>query len=326
MAQRRPWRLVLLMIGLALGGCAHLAQVDDQVKPAVYLPAGPAPQEVTRNAPVFLVYNPQQPHNLIGKPKAALDGRGLEVIRMDPQEPAVYYQVVDFKTKRGSYRNLVYRVHYPATPASLIPFFIGWGENLGNMVVITLDQQDRPVLVTTVGTCGCYAAIIPTSALPAEALPLDWSGKPQEIYGETLPALLDYPPPQGFRLVVEFRPGEHRAMRVAWQPWAKLNDPRLYQAWRADLLPMEQLERLPLGDGYTSLYYQGGPLHGHVKGAHKPWETLLLGLPTLDLVVGMDKAYGYPGNPFYTSIKPWARLDSDMNDFPRFLRYWGWRL
>lgn len=67
-------------------------------------------------------------------------------------------------------------------------------------------------------------------------------------------------------------------------------------------------------------------MQGHVKGAWKPWETLVLGLVSLDLLVGMDKAYGDPWNLFYTSLKPWARQDSDTNDFPRFLKYWGWRL
>lgn len=320
---------ILLLLALALGGCAHLAQINLQVKPASYIPMGSAPELALRYAPAFVVHNPHQTHNRIGRPTARLDDRGLEVIEIDLARPTVYYQAVKFQTKRAAYTNLFYRVHYPATPASLIPFFIGWGNNMGNFIVITLNHRDQPVLVTTVGTCGCYAASIPTTALPRDALPPNWSGQPLEIYGENLPPLLDYAGKPGFRLLVEFRPGEHRVMAISLVPLAGIMDQRVFEVNQAELLPMEELERLPFGKdegSRTSFFYQSGPLYGHVKGAYKPLETLFLGIASLDLVVGMDKAYGYKANPFYTSIKPWARLDSDMNDFPRFLRYWGWRL
>lgn len=320
-----PGALLLLLLAISLGGCAHLAQVNLQVKPASYIPVGEAPELVRQYAPVLVAHNPHQSHNRIGSPAARLDDQGLEIVEIDPAKPAVFYQIASFQTKRASYTNIFYRVHYPATPASLIPFFIGWGNNMGNFIVITLNDQNQPVLVTTVGTCGCYAVSIPTTALPADALPPGWSGQPLEIYGETLPALLDYAAKPGFRLLVEFRPGEHRVMAISLVPQAGLMDQRVFEVNQAKLLPMEDLERLPLNEGHTSFYYQSGPLYGHVKGAYKPLETLFLGIVTLDFVVGMDKAYGYSGNSFYTSIKPWARLDSDMNDFPRFLRYWGWR-
>ena len=87
---------------------------------------------------------------------------------------------------------------------------------------------------------------------------------------------------------------------------------------------------LPLENGeVTSLYYDQWPLQGHVKGSIKPWESLLLSLVSLDFYVGMDKEYGdtaVSGNPFYTSLFPWNRRASDMNDFAGFLNFWGWRL
>jgi hypothetical protein len=70
-------------------------------------------------------------------------------------------------------------------------------------------------------------------------------------------------------------------------------------------------------------------LKGHVKGAVKPFESLFMSLISLDFFVGMDKTYADPaqtGNPFYTSLKPWRRTDSNMWDFARFLSYWGWNL
>jgi hypothetical protein len=322
-------RVVLLTIFLAavtMAGCTHLEHVNSEIKPVAYLPEDKAPELAARFAPVFVVNNPHQTYNRIGKPRARLDDRGLELIEIDIDQPVVYYQIERFKTQRASYTNLLYRVHYPSTPASLLPFFIAWGGNPGNFIVITLNDDNQPVLVTTVGTCGCYVAIIPTTALPPDALPKEWTGKPLELYGETLPPLLDYNAIKDSRLMVAFRPGEHRVMSIALEPAAKLRDSRIYELSGAQLLPMDGLERLPLGDGHTSLYYQNGPLYGHVKGAYKPLETVLLGIVSLDFVVGMDKAYGYTENPFYTSIKPWNRLDSDMNNFPRFLRFYGWNL
>ena len=98
----------------------------------------------------------------------------------------------------------------------------------------------------------------------------------------------------------------------------------------AVLADLASLKKLPLEDGTTtSFYHQDWPLTGHVKEAIKPWETLLLGLVSLDLFVGMDKEYGdtlESGNPFYTSLKPWNRSVSDMNDFAGYLRFNGWRL
>ena len=114
----------------------------------------------------------------------------------------------------------------------------------------------------------------------------------------------------------------------------EVRDPRDLYADPFRLIPMkvaamDQLERLPVDDGTASFYYDEGVLKGHVKGSVKPWETLFMSLISLDLFVGTDKAYAdtaVTGNPFYTSLKPWRREDSNMWDFARFLDYWGWRL
>lgn len=46
----------------------------------------------------------------------------------------------------------------------------------------------------------------------------------------------------------------------------------------------------------------------------------------MDGLVSMGKRYPNAVNPFYTSLKPWARTASDMRDFPGFLAYYGWKL
>ncbi|MCB2191431.1 MAG: hypothetical protein KQI62_07695 [Deltaproteobacteria bacterium] len=313
--------LLVLLMGL---GCMHLKQVSPGPGPKeLYQPKGGS-GAVQGLAPAFVIHGWDQAYNRIGSPQASLDDQGLEQIAMDPARPAMYWRAVPFKTAKGAYTAYIYRVHFPETPVSLIPFFIGAGRNMGLFVVVIADQAGRPVLVSTLGTCGCYTSLTPTSYTPAWAYPKAWQDKPVELYGETLPARLDYGGSKQPRLVLEVRPGEHRVMGLNVQPAARLGEPRLFREHPTPLLPAAELRRLPLKGGTTSLFYEDGALEGHVKGAWKPWETLLIGWWCLDGTVGMDKAYGVKGNPLYTSLQPWYRLSSDLNDLPGFLRFWGW--
>lgn len=316
----------LVLLALLTGvGCMHLTQVSLGTEPKnQYQPQG-GPALARSFAPAFVIYGWDKAYNRIGRPVAFRDAQDFEQIVMDPSRPAIYWRSVPFRSAGGSYTAFIYRVHFPETPLSLIPFFIGAGSNMGLFVVVIADQARRPVLVVTLGTCGCYTSLTPTNHTPAWAYPADWQDHPLELYGESLPARLDYGGKPEPRLVVEVRPGEHRVMGLGVEPAALLAEPRLYRVHGAPLLPAEDLRRLPLAEGATSLFYEDGVLEGHVKGAWKPWETLLIGWWCLDGVVGMDKAYGVKGNPLYTSLQPWYRLSSDMNDLPGFLKFWGWR-
>ena len=326
--QRWAWGLALGAAALLLlTGCAHLRDIRPQDRPALYLPQAGPETALGRLAPAFLVHNPGDDFNRIGAPRAVQDGAGGHYVYVDSDQPAAYAFSREFQTTRGRYTNLFYRVHFPRTPASLVPFILAAGDNPGLLAVITLDQAERPVLVATVGTCGCYLSLSATNRTPAEALPQGWSEEPREIYGERLPARLDFGRAARSRLVVEVRPGEHRVMGLTVADAAGPVSARAVRVTPLKLEPRDRLTRLPLPQGgTTSFFYEDGPLAGHVKGAWKPWETFLLGPASLDAAVGMDKAYGDPRNPFYTSLKPWARRESDMNDFPGFLAYWGWRL
>ncbi|MCB2228496.1 MAG: hypothetical protein KQH53_17580 [Desulfarculaceae bacterium] len=314
----------LLLAALLAGGCMHLTRVEPGARPMEAYQGVGGPELAKRFAPLIVAHGWKQSYNRIGKPVASLDPQGQEQIRMDPAQPAMYWRAVAFSTPKGDYTNLIYRVHFPSIPVSLIPLFISAGENMGLFVVVTLDDHLRPVLVSTLGTCGCYTSLTPTSHTPKWAYPKDWRDEPVKLYGETLPARLAYVGKAQPRLVVELRPGEHRVMGLKVIPGAAMHDPRLYRLHSAELIPAAALWRLPLGQGTTSLFYEDGMLEGHVKGAWKPLETVFIGWWCLDGVVGMDKAYGVKANPLYTSLKPWNRLSSDMNDFPGLLKFWGW--
>jgi hypothetical protein len=96
---------------------------------------------------------------------------------------------------------------------------------------------------------------------------------------------------------------------------------------------MGRLRAMPIDgrDGETgSIFYQRGPLRGHVRGAWNPWEGLtIFGLVSLDPSVGMDKDLGDPaqtGTPFYTFLRFWMHDRSRLDRLDRLLRELGFRL
>ncbi|HKI48519.1 MAG TPA: hypothetical protein VKA69_04280, partial [Desulfobacteria bacterium] len=245
--------------------------------------------------------------------------------------PAMYWMQQEFNTSKSTYTNLIYRIHFPEVPISLLPFYLTAGKNVGLLFIITLDEKSRPVLVTTSGTCGCYAVTIPTQHLDKSAYPKDWNrGEPLHIYGETLPRLLNFSAFDQPKLLVHLRSDVHRVMDLEVVGAAKLGESGIQKTIETSLLPMGNLEKIPAGYGRTtSLYYNTWPYRGLVKGSFKCWETLSMSLMSLDFFVGTDKIYGdsrVTGTRFYTSLKPWNREASDMWHFERFLMFNGWNL
>jgi len=319
----------MLAVLLAVCGCAHHVEVLPESIRTVYAVENKTDDPSTFFAPLFLTYEHENPHNRIGRPSAIGGEEGHEGIFVDTDKPAVYYMVRRFTTDRGEYTNHIYRVHFPKVPFSVIPFNLTAGKNVGLMIVVTADSGDRPLLVTTVHTCGCYRATVPTSYLPADALPEDWEEGPLDVFGEKLPWSLDYAEMESPRLLVHLRPGVHRVINLEVMEEKALSSNSGFHLIETPLLPMDELESIPLNGDTTSFYHDKGWLKGHVKGSVKWWESVFLSLISFDLFVGTDKAYGDPdvtGNPFYTSLKPWNRNASDMWDFARFLQFWGWRL
>ena len=312
-----------------VAGCAHHVPIATDSKQALYMAAENGEDSLHRFAPVFRVYDYHHRYNRIGRPVAKREEDGRERITIDADQPTIYFEKRPFSTAKGSYTNLIYRVHFPSVPYSLIPFNLTAGNNPGLIIVITLNRQEEPVLVTSVHTCGCYKALVATTALSEEALPLKRQRKPDviKVYGEHLPAVIDYRHKSKPRLLVDLRPGVHRVMdlEIIDAPTIDYVSSK-EMVLKVPLEPSENLNRLRLNGHETSFYRQEGIMKGHVKGAVKPLETLLMSWMSLDLFIGTDKAYGHEDNPFYTSLKPWNRRKSDMNHFARFLEFWGWDL
>ncbi len=325
-------KLILAFIGLIFlsFGCAHHKKIPYEPSLSVYTASDGPGSLLLNHAPFFLAYDFQNRYNRIGRPRAEKDKSGEIKVWVDPDEPVIYGKERDFSTGRGNYKNLIYRIHFPEVPFSLIPFNLTAGKNTGLMVVITLDQDREPVLVSTVHTCGCYLAIVPTDKLPPDAFPRGWNTEgSRNVYGEKIPSILEYSGKADSRLMIRLRPEVHRVMDLEVVEKQRIEKARNIRLISAPLVNRDCLERLPVNGEHVSFFYQKGLLQGYVKGSVKPWETMLLSLISLDLFVGTDKAYDDPektGNPFYTSLKPWNRHESNMWYFADFLKFWGWNL
>ncbi|MCF8129129.1 MAG: hypothetical protein K9N10_11490 [Deltaproteobacteria bacterium] len=324
-------RLLLLLLPFFLWSCTHGAAVSPQRTRAVYTVSPRENSLVNRFAPDLLANGYQNNQNRIGAPEVKYTQKGEEEIHMDVRKPAMYWTQQKFTTSKRTYTNLIYRIHFPEVPLSLFPFYLTAGKNVGLLLIITLDVENRPVLVTTSGTCGCYAVTIPTQYLDKSAYPKDWNGeKPLHNYGETLPPLLNFSSFDQPKLLVHLRSDVHRVMDLEVVDAAKPGRSGVQETIETSLLPMGDLEKIPAGMGRTtSLYYNTWPYRGLVKGSFKCWETLSMSLMSLDFFVGTDKIYGdssKTGTRFYTSLKPWNREASDMWHFERFLMFNGWNL
>lgn len=284
---------------------------------------------LSRHAPVFVIENPGASHNLIGTPSAKLTSGDKEIVYTDPSMATVYTEKRLFSTPKGSYTNLIYRLHFESIPGGLLPYYLGKGKNVGLIVVVTLNEANAPVLYTTVHTCGCYLAFVPTSNLPTDSFPDGWKRTRQTVHAENLPGYLAHNAPslhQGKTMIL-LRDDTHRVKDI----WRVPTDTLLnYRRIHAKAQPLSSLESLPLEQGGpTSFYETSGPRTGYVKGSQKFRERLFMSWWAFDWRIGEDKKFGVnkeDGIQFYTSLKPWARDASDMRDFPTFLHHWGWNL
>lgn len=323
------WRGTLLIVAVCLlGACASFGRHPSS-DPTTAFVAVDDGSVFARYAPVFLHQNDSQSFNRVGRPTARYDHRGKERVYVDPTAPTVYVQERQFTGVRGDYTNLIYRVHFERVPVRWVPFHLTAGRNIGLLVIVTLDGGGRPVLLTTVHTCGCYLAFVPTALLPADAYPEDWDSPTQKVFGEALPSQVPFASDTTGvnKLGVFLRDGTHRVMDVGPLDLAEVRS--RYHIADMSIAPMEALKVLPLNGGTTSFYRTEGPRQGYVKNTIKPFELLLLSWWAWDINVGVDKEYGDPGETgtvFYTSLKPWRRKASDMWAFADFLTYWGWTL
>lgn len=280
--------------------------------------------------PVFVVEKHQEPYNKIGEPKIKRGPQQKLEAYVDPSSHPIYVQKVQFVTQKGTYTNLIYRVHFEKVPYGLFPFQITAGKNVGLLVIITLDAHEMPILVTSVHTCGCYISMIPTNYLPRSAFPFGWKGEPKVRYGERSPAMIHYPCPmeEGAHPVFFLRDKTHRVTDVYVEKTSKVQ--AQYQVAKMPLVPMDSLDNLPIeGEDKTLSFYYQELNEGFVRDCLKPFEFLFISWWAFDPNVGVDKKYTSANQlrkRFYTSLNPAYWRESDLWNFPVAARFWGWEL
>lgn len=136
---------------------------------------------------MFLIEGNNAAHNRIGKPSARYVSAGARAY-VDPDRPVIYWQRQSFTTARDTYTNEIYRVHLEQVP---LRWHLTGDRNGGFLVTATFNSKSQPVLIASVHTCGCFLAVVPISFLPADARLADWNDDTCEVYGETLPGLID---------------------------------------------------------------------------------------------------------------------------------------
>ncbi len=316
---------IILLLGLS--SCATLPPGSPGGHSLVYF-VDTGSDLLRRHAPVFVIEDPAEDYNRIGTPVAV--NYEDHHVAIDTDRATVYFSVRHFTTENDRYTNLFYRVHFSKVPFGFVPFYLGSGNNVGLMIVVTLNGSDEPVLFTSVHTCGCYLSFIPTSHLSRDKWPEGWEVEErQTVFNENLPAYLKYSSDKkgGELAMVQLRSATHRVKNF-WL--ATADEMSTFNSASAELQPFESLENLILPNGETVSFFETtGSRKGYVKGSQKIWERLLISWWAFDWRVGEDKKLGRDlsdGNVFYTSLKPWAREASDLRDFAGFLQYWGWRL
>lgn len=280
------------------------------------------------HCPIFVIEDENKTYNKIGEPKLKRVVQDKLEAYVDPTSAIIYTQKRTFTTSRGTYTNLIYRVHFEKVPYMLKPFHVGAGKNVGLLVVVTLNEKELPVLVTTVHTCGCYISIIPTTHLEKGAFPIDWKPEPKYRYGEKHSPLLTYPDGDGYHPTLYLRKETHRVSDVFIKKADHVK--QQFDIVKMEMRPMEQLEHLTVvgEDEEASLYYTGLN-KGYVRNALKPFEFLFISPWAFDFNVGVDKKYASSRElhaRFYTSLNVAYRQESDMWNFARFLKFWGWNL
>ena len=325
------WLLIVFLV-ISQSACISTRYMPvEPTEPATaYLPQVDQ-SEISQYSPVFLVEKSDLQYNRIGTPSIINNSSNELSIFVDPDMPSIYVQELFFKADNATYKNYIYRIHFEKVPFSLLPFYLTSGKNVGLIVIITINEENDPVLITTVHTCGCYLGFVPTSFLNADAFPDDWNFKIQRVYGERLPGLLDLnrgiQAEQNSKIVILLESGTHR---VKWIKTERLEDIKeKYQILPAHIVPMKELKSLGQDENTTSFFETSGPRKGHVKGSYKPFEKILMSWWAMDFYVGEDKEFGHreeTGTIFYTSLKFWDRKKSDMWNFNDFLSYWDWKL
>ncbi len=302
--------------------------------PSVYRAADCTPEQAASDdpeqllpcyVPVYTVDDGDQEFNRIGTPEIRLVG-GRERVGVDPERPSVFVGTLKDHVGSRDVVHLIYRIHFTRIPWTAKHFFLAH-RNAGVLTLVTLDVETlEPLFVTTVYTCGCYRALLPTDLLPKKVLPAAYPEDTVKVWGKPILSIVPHPTPLERHLVVAMDSGTHRVHSMTSSAGIPEGPTQ-----PLELRPMDDLHHLPI-DGKPgaegSFFYTSGFRKGHVRGAWSRIEGLTVGLLILDPMIGTDKDFGDPavtGTRFYTMLTPWSKNVSRLDRFDPLLRKLGYR-
>ncbi len=317
--------LFIFFIPVLFSGCAFPTKIPVEIS-AYLIP--PTASIKRLHSPAFLIKNGEEKYNRIGMPAVRQREDRKTEIYVNPDKPAIFYETMGFSTNRARYRNLIYRVHFEKVPFGIGNFNLTTGNNPGILIIYTLNEEEKLILVTTLHTCGCFLTFFPTDEMDRELYPAAWPEESQWSYGKTLPGHLEVSSIHfSDQIVFTLENATHRIVDVTLSPADFMKNS--IETITMDMFPMSKLYRLPFEESTESFFQMDGPRSGYVRNNVKILERLFISWWAFDFHVGEDKAYGAEDRSeaiLYTSLKFWAREESDLKDFSRFLSYWGWRL
>lgn len=317
--------MLLLLVTIVLSACAStdnrpILSVSPEITDNIRL------DPLHLHSPAFIIENPEHDYNRIATPEVTQADDTIQLL-MNTDRATVYAEERVWQGQYGKYTNLIYRIHFSEIPLQVWPIHLGAGKNIGLFIIITLNDTNMPVLITTLHTCGCYLSFTPTSYLSPVHFPENWPEGEQYIYGEYLPTLLKYQEEHPIeRLTLLIRDSTHRVKDISLSS-NSLTPP---QNDSYTIAPLTELKELSADTGETLSFFEtSGSRKEYVIDSQKILERLFISWWAFDWRVGEDKRLGRDANDgiiFYTSLKPWAREESDLRDFSSFLSYWGWKL
>ncbi len=264
-------KVTMVMAVVLLNGCASVA-FEENLPRQAFVSFGT--DEFSRHMPVIVSERPRHSYNRIGQPEIVREAQRV-ALKVNPAIAVVYTERRAFETANGQYTNLVYRLHFEKVPFSLLPFNLTTGKNVGLLLVVTLNSEQQPVLVTTVHTCGCYLAMQPTNYLPTAAYPDSWNTYKQSVYGAVLPGLLKLDEANDEKVVIYLQDETHRVNHIDVLPLKSVRTQ--YAIQPLALRPMSDLDELSGSGGQgsdgagtirpESMFVTGGADHGQAADA-----------------------------------------------------------
>ena len=112
--------LALLAVLVLLGGCASRPMTEPEAQQSIIAPPAPPSSPELFRAPAFVLAHTNKAYNRIGR-VVAKGVQADERIGIDTGQPAIYVGSQRFTTARAAYTNLIFRIHFPEQPFSLVP-------------------------------------------------------------------------------------------------------------------------------------------------------------------------------------------------------------